>query len=203
MQVFGISLNSMRVTVPSIDSRTVLIPYYPGLGNGYSVKKFDLANGKSTLIVRWGMWLEEIKEKNENFEVKSIVGEFSNFDYEKMILDDQECSEKCDSIEIIFGDKIDTLTKEKIILGKYLPESGRGKLMLYQYSERPRKHKTLIDNKIFYEDEHNAGVDFKNFVVYENIPPDHKKSFLADFLNMKENSTPIFTISDLEGVASE
>jgi len=195
--VFENSLNIVKAALPSINGRTLLIPYYPGLGNGYSVKKMDISKGKSSLQVRWKMWLEDIKKKDEKIEIKSIVGEFSNFEYERMILDDTEYLKRCESLEIIFGDKMNPLTKAEIINKNYLPESGKGKLILHQFSQRPRSHKTMINNKIFYEDEHETGVDFKNFVVYENIPSEHRDRFLADFTAMKKDSTPIYTKSDL------
>ena len=183
------------------------LPYYPGLGNGYMVKKMQTPSGKSSLLVLWEKWVNELKANNEFFETKSIVGELSNFSYEQLLLTDPICKELCTSIEIVFGDKIDPITKKIIIENNFLPknesDSGKNKLKLYQYKCRPIHHKTMIDNKIFYEDDHEQNTDFDNFVVFENITEEHRNMFLSSFDELKNHSQLIDTVSKLNLVQNE
>jgi hypothetical protein len=171
-------LESLKSAIPPLDVRTIVIPYYPNSGNGYTIYEEDVMD---FLKDRFG----KVQKSNTQVSAYAILGEFefNDLNYIRVLLDGG-----CNSLQVVFGEGISSQQRRENL--KTLLETHKA-FELYQVPERPENHKIMFGDKIFYEDRHSRESSPKNFMVFENMPEKHISEFKSEFADLKRDAARI------------
>jgi hypothetical protein len=171
------------------------ISYLRGIGYIYRIPRIDSEGRHASEEIR-EEWVKEKAERNEHFPVYSICGELSSVEFVNFISINPKYKELCDSYEIIFGPRIESVTIRNK-LKKLMEENPR--IKVYSYYKRPDDHGIKFGDKIFSEEDHKEGTKYTTATLVEKAEKGLQDKFMAKFYQLRANSKEI-PLSEIDTV---